>query len=589
VVVSGHSSVDQSLAGEPVPEEKTAGDSVICGSINRLGTLLIKVTAVGEESFLQQVVRHVEDARALKPGVLHLVDQILLVYAPVVLVLSALSFVGWTAGSWLLTGEADLARGVFAGLSVLVMGYPCAVGIAAPLSIVRGAGEAADQGIIMRTGEAFQTFRLVRQIVTDKTGTLTIGRPVVQEIAALRDEDELLALAAAAEASSEHPLGQAVLSAALDRRLAVPNVEDFEAVSGRGVAALIGGSRVRVGRPAYLQEHGVDLGPLEAHIAELEEAGNTVVAVSRDLELLGAIALGDELRDDAIETVAAFKRAHLAPVLVTGDNPRAARHVAEQVGIDQVYAGVLPGRKAEIVRELQQRGRVAMVGDGINDAPALMQADVGIAMGSGTDIAIESADVIIVSDRLHLRVDVGRPVRTEPHWTGRGRPLGPVSHPSPCTLHLPTLWPRLHGSVRLSVLWLPLARRRHPDGRTVVLAPPTLWHERDGAARRARLRCIQPHRAALWFKRSGHNWRLKLVSTADRSVAPGTPTRCSSFAARTWQTYRRRSPGRSPGRCETPTHGTADGAARCAQRTNRRTSSADSINRGRSPADPPGC
>ena len=191
-----------------------------------------------------------------------------------------------------------------------------------------------------------------------------------------------------------------MLGAAVERRLPIPTVEDFEALTGRGVAARIGGSRVRVGRPAYLQENGVDLGPLEAHIAELEAAGNTVVAVSRDRELLGAIALGDELRADAIETVAGIKRAGLTPVLVTGDNPRTAQRVAEEVGIDQVYAGVLPGRKAEIVRELQQGGRVAMVGDGINDAPALMQADVGIAMGGGTDIALESADIIIVSNRL---------------------------------------------------------------------------------------------------------------------------------------------------------------------------------------------
>ena len=400
-VVSGHSSVDQSLVtGEPVPEEKAAGDSVIGGSINGLGTLLVKVTAVGEESFLQQVVRHVEDARALKPGILHLVDQILRVYAPLVLSLSALSFVGWTVATWLLSGEADLSRAVFAGLSVLVMGYPCAVGIAAPLSIVRGAGEAADQGIIMRTGEAFQTFRLVQQIVLDKTGTLTVGRPVVREIAALGDENELLALAAAAEASSEHPLGQAVLGAALEHRVPLPNVEDFEALSGRGVSALIGASRVRVGRPAYLQENGIDLDPLEARMAELEAAGNTVVAVSRDSELLGAIALSDELRADAIETVTELKRARLTLILVTGDNSRVAKRVAEQLGIDRIYAGVLPGRKAEIVRELQQRGRVAMVGDGINDAPALMQADVGIAMGGGTDIALESADIIIVTNRL---------------------------------------------------------------------------------------------------------------------------------------------------------------------------------------------
>jgi heavy metal translocating P-type ATPase len=401
VVVSGHSSVDQSLVtGEPVPAEKKVGETVIGGSINGLGTLLVKVTAVGEESFLQQVVRHVEDARALKPGILHLVDRILRVYAPLVLIFSALSVVGWTLGSWLITGQADLQRGVFAGLSVLVMGYPCAVGIAAPLSIVRGAGEAAQHGIIMRTGEAFQAYRLVQQIALDKTGTLTVGRPVVHEIAALMDENELLAMAAAAEASSEHPLGQAVLDAALERQLALSDVEDFEAIGGLGVSAQIGGVRLRVGSPRYLQESGVDIGPLQARIAELEQAGNTVVLVSRDGELLGAIALGDALREDAVETVAALQREGVKAILVTGDNPRAAQRVAEQVGIKRVYADVLPGRKAEIIRELQRDGRVAMVGDGINDAPALMQADVGIAMGAGTDIAIESADIIVLGASL---------------------------------------------------------------------------------------------------------------------------------------------------------------------------------------------
>jgi len=201
-VVGGHSAVDQSLVtGEPLPVEKTERDDVIGGSINTVGTLLIRVTAVGEQSFLQQVIRHVEDARALKPGILHLVDRILKVYAPLVLIASALAFVGWLGGSYLLTGHVDLQRAAFAALSVLVMGYPCAVGIAAPLSIVRGAGEAADRGIIMRTGEAFQGFRLVKIIVFDKTGTLTVGKPSVREVVSLGDPDELLSLAAAVEAS----------------------------------------------------------------------------------------------------------------------------------------------------------------------------------------------------------------------------------------------------------------------------------------------------------------------------------------------------------------------------------------------------
>jgi heavy metal translocating P-type ATPase len=282
------------------------------------------------------------------------------------------------------------------------MGYPCAVGIAAPLAIVRGAGLAADQGIIMRTVEAFQAFRQVTRLVLDKTGTLTVGKPTVQEIEAEGDANALLTLAAAAEASSEHPLAQAVLNAALDRGLALPAVEDFESFTGLGVQARIEGSQVLVGRPRFLSERRIDLAPLAQRVTALEEAGRTVIVVSRNAQLLGAIALGDELRPDAAEAVAALRKAGITPILVTGDNPRAAAYVGREVGIDDVRAGILPGQKAEIVRQLQaeRRGRVAMVGDGINDAPALMQADVGVAMGSGTDIAIESSDIIIVGNRL---------------------------------------------------------------------------------------------------------------------------------------------------------------------------------------------
>jgi len=403
VVVSGRSAVDQALVtGEPVPLEKQLGDAVIGGSINGTGTLLVKVTAVGEESFLAQVIRHVEDARALKPDILHLVDRILRVYTPMVLALSLLSVVGWILGTWLVTGHPDVERAVFAGLSVLVMGYPCAVGIAAPLAIVRGAGLAADQGIIMRTGEAFQSFRQVTRIVLDKTGTLTVGKPTIQEIEAEGDPDALLAVAAAAESSSEHPLAQAVLSAALERKLRLPAVSDFESFTGLGVQVRIENTQVLVGRPRFLEDRGIDLAPLAQRIAALEVAGRTVIAVSQNGHLLGVIALGDELRPDAVEAVAAMRQAGITPILVTGDNPRAASRVGREVGIEDVRAGILPGQKAEIVRALQAevRGRVAMVGDGINDAPALMQADVGVAMGSGTDIAIESSDIIIVSNRL---------------------------------------------------------------------------------------------------------------------------------------------------------------------------------------------
>jgi len=362
----------------------------------------VKIALVGEGSFLSQVIRHVEDARALKPGILHLVDRVLRVYTPTVLVIAALAVLGWLVGSWLAVGNPDIERAVFAGLSVLVMGYPCAVGISAPLSIVRGAGEAAERGILMRTGEAFQGFRLVKQIVLDKTGTLTEGRPFVREIEAVRrgGEHELLALAAAAEASSEHPLAQAVVEAAFERGITPPDVDSFEALPGKGVIARLGSREVIVGNPRFLVERGVDLGRFHARIEPLEAAGRTVIGIARDGCVLGIIALGDTLRPDAIKAVAALRNAGLKPILVTGDNERAARWVAREVGIDEVHAGILPQDKAAIVRELQAKARVAMVGDGINDAPALMQADVGIAMGGGTDIAIESADIIILSNRL---------------------------------------------------------------------------------------------------------------------------------------------------------------------------------------------
>lgn len=403
VVVSGHSPVNQALVtGEPLPVEKLKGDQLIGGSINGSGTLLVEVTAVGAKSFLQQIIRHVEDARALKPGILHLVDRILRVYTPTVLILSLLAVLGWSTGTWLVSGQVDLQRAVFAGLSVLVMGYPCAVGIAAPLSIVRGAGLAADQGIIMRTGEAFQTFGSVTHIVLDKTGTLTEGRPTLRELEALGDVNELLSLIAAAEGSSEHPLAQAVVNAARERNLPLPEVEDFESLTGQGVRAVIEGSQVLVGRPGFLAGKDIDLSFLAERVTALEGLGRTVIVASRDGRLLGALAFGDTLRSDAREAVAAMLKAKLLPILVTGDNQRAAERVASELGFSEVRAEVLPGQKAEIVRQLQEggRSRIAMVGDGINDAPALMQADVGMAMGGGTDIAIESSDIIIVRNSL---------------------------------------------------------------------------------------------------------------------------------------------------------------------------------------------
>ena len=401
-IVEGRSTVDESLiTGEPLPVNKDVGSRVAGGAINGSGTLLVRVTAIGEESFLRQVIRSVEDARALKPGLLHIVDRVLRVYTPTVLAISMLALIAWLVGPILLGHPLDIQRAVFAGLSVLVMGYPCAVGISAPLSIVRGSADAAEHGILMRTGEAFEGLRRVRTVVFDKTGTLTEGKPKVHEIEPHGiDKNVLLGVAAAVEAASEHPLAQAVVQAAFDAKLDVPAVTGFEAISGKGVVARLENREVLAGSPAFLAERGIDLAPLAETVTRVETAGRTVIAVGRDGQLYGVLAFGDTPRGDAVEAVRRLRAESVRVALLTGDNERAARCVAQQVGIDEVYAGVLPENKAETIRQLQSRARVAMVGDGINDAPALMQADVGIAMGSGTDIAIDAADVIILNTRL---------------------------------------------------------------------------------------------------------------------------------------------------------------------------------------------
>jgi heavy metal translocating P-type ATPase len=348
----------------------------------------------------------VEDARALKPGLLHLVDRVLKIYTPFVLLTAAGATLFWLIFPMLTGDTPDLQRAMFAGLTVLVMGYPCAVGISAPLSIVRGAGEAAERGILMRTGEAFQALRRVQRVVFDKTGTLTEGRPAIRRIVTfVSTEQELLAIAASVEAGSEHPLARAVVEEAFKRAVPLSEVEGFKAIPGQGVNARSGTANLVVGSPSFFAAQGLDLGPHNARIEELESQGLTVIAVARDGALLGLLALGDALRSDASQTVSRLHALGIRTSLITGDNEQAARYFAHVVGIDDVHARILPADKAEMIRHIQKNSRVAMVGDGINDAPALMQADVGIAVGSGADIAIESADVIILNQRLSAVLD----------------------------------------------------------------------------------------------------------------------------------------------------------------------------------------
>ncbi len=407
-VTEGASAVDQALVtGEPIPEEKVVGDEVIGGSVNQTGTLVVRVARVGEESFLAQVARSIEEARALRPGVLQLMDVVLKYFVRGVLGCAAFAFLLWTIGPVLWGEGPDLSRAVFATLAVLVLGYPCALGMATPLAMIRGGGMAAERGILMRSGEAFQIMGELRSVVLDKTGTITRGEPAVTAVVALTgSEDEVLRLAAAAEATSEHPLARAVGDAAEERGLDVPDATDFQAHAGRGVDATADGLRVLVGKIGYLAEEGIDTTPVDEHRDDMEERGQTVIGVAVDGAVAGLIGIADAVKDAAAEAVGRITAAGLVPVMITGDNERTARAVAAQVGIEQVFAQVLPEDKAAKVRELQGPGRrVAMVGDGINDAPALAQADIGIAIGAGTDIAIESADIVIMGERLGAVMD----------------------------------------------------------------------------------------------------------------------------------------------------------------------------------------
>ena len=408
-VVSGTSAVDESMVtGEPVPADKAPGDEVTGGSVNTTGALVVQVTKVGDDTFLAQVARHIEEARALKPGIIVLVDRVLKVFVPVVLVAAALALLVWTLGDWAATGHLDVARGIFAALAALVMGYPCALGMSTPLAMMRGGGMAAERGILMRSGEAFQVFSDIDTAVLDKTGTITVGRPSVVELAPAPGmaTDDLLAIAAAVEVSSEHPLAQAVVAAAEERGVDIPDASGFSSTTGQGVTANVDGVRVEVGKPSWVASRGVELAALQERLEAMRGAAQTVVAVTSNGRLAGLLGIADAVKPDAREAVARLREARVTPVMVTGDHEATARAVAAQVGIDQVHAGVLPDQKAGVIRQLQGQGhKVVMVGDGINDAPALTQADIGIAMGAGTDIAIESADVVLVGNRLTAVAD----------------------------------------------------------------------------------------------------------------------------------------------------------------------------------------
>jgi Cu+-exporting ATPase len=418
IVVGGSSAVDESLAtGESIPVDKEEGDAVIGATVNRQGVLRIRATGVGEDTFLAGVVRMVEQAQGSKVPIQEFADRVTAVFVPVVLTIATLTLVAWLLipGPFVAVAErasellpwvhADLDRvslAAFAALAVLVIACPCALGLATPTALMVGTGMGAEHGVLIRDGAAIQTLEGADVVVFDKTGTVTRGAPELTDVEALDgDSGELLRRAAAVEAASEHPLGAAVAAAARERGLPASPVEAFEARTGLGVVGTVDGRRILVGSARLLAGEGVPLEALAGRAEALESRGRTVMLVAVDGEPAGLVAVADRVKEDSREAIRRLHELGLRTVMLTGDNERTATAVAAEVGIDEVRAGLLPDDKVKEIRRLQAGGAtVAMVGDGINDAPSLTQADVGIAIGTGTDIAIESADMTLVHGSL---------------------------------------------------------------------------------------------------------------------------------------------------------------------------------------------
>ena len=409
VVIRGFSYADESIVtGESIPVEKKKGSEVIGGSINLSGSIDIEVTKTGEESFLHQVAKHVEEARALKPGILIIVDRVLKYYVPAVIGFAIFALTFWTIISYFLYGSMNINRAIFAALSVLVMGYPCALGMAMPLALIRGSRKAAEKGILMRSGEAFQVLPSISRIIFDKTGTLTKGEVKVTDfINYYTAKENALFFLASSEKLSEHPIAKAILDYAAKHGIKYKDPEKFDSFPGLGIKATVDGKKIIIGKLSFLSENSMDIDRIEQEKAgKLEREGKTVIAMAIDKSIAAIVALADTVKEDAKDVILRLEKMGIRPMMMTGDNTITAKAIAEQLGIREFYAEVMPEAKAEIIRKLQKSGeKLAMVGDGINDAPSLMQADVGMAIGSGVDIAIESADIIIIGEQLNKVID----------------------------------------------------------------------------------------------------------------------------------------------------------------------------------------
>jgi Cu+-exporting ATPase len=407
VVVEGRSSVDQSaITGESIPVEKGPGDEVIGATINKVGFLKVRATKVGMDTALQQIINLVEGAQRSRAPIQRLVDRVSAVFVPTVIGVALLAALLWAFvmrdSTLLPPGFTPFTFSLTIFITVIIIACPCALGVATPAAIVVGTGKGAENGVLIKGGEYIERARRVDTVVFDKTGTLTKGRPEVTDLIGLdADPEEVLLLASAVERGSEHPLAEAIVKRATAEGLAAPEAKEFEAIPGHGARAVYQGKEILLGNRRLMESRGIPFGLAEGKLASLEAEGKTAVLVAHGSRLVGIVAVADGLKDHSLEAVAALKAMGIEVAMITGDNRRTGEAIARKLGIVRVMAEVLPEEKAREIQRLQGTGRVvAMVGDGINDAPALAQADVGIAIGSGTDVAMETGGIVLIRDDL---------------------------------------------------------------------------------------------------------------------------------------------------------------------------------------------
>lgn len=399
-VVEGQSYIDESMiTGEPVPVKKQIGDQVVGGTVNQNGTLNFRATALGDSSVLAQIIRMVEQAQGAKLPIQALVDKVTMWFVPIVLLLAALTFTLW----FVFGPEPTLTFALVNAVAVLIIACPCAMGLATPTSIMVGTGRGAEMGVLFRKGEALQDLRDVEVIAVDKTGTLTQGKPTLTDFYVQQgfDHEQVLRIVASVEAKSEHPIAVAIVQAAEQKDLHLLSITAFESVTGLGIKAEVADQAIYIGADRYMQQLAVDITPFKNEAARLGQEGKTPLYVAIDQKLTAIIAVADPIKDTTYAAITGLHQLGLKVAMITGDNRHTAQAIATKLHIDQVVAEVLPDGKVDALRQLQQQyGRVAFVGDGINDAPALAQADVGLAIGTGTDVAIEAADVVLMSGSL---------------------------------------------------------------------------------------------------------------------------------------------------------------------------------------------